>query len=73
MIADDLPDVPPLPANHQCRLCGRWLEGEWNRARDDEALRHELHRQILAGRCDDCTRLEAVRLGIGVPSETSPQ
>jgi hypothetical protein len=43
-----------LMPNHQCRLCGRWLEGEWNRAAPDSRDRDELQRQMDAGRCDVC-------------------
>lgn len=53
-----LPDVAPLKSSHQCRACGRWLEGEWNRARDVVA-RAEIQRQMDAGRCDDCARRAA--------------
>jgi hypothetical protein len=54
----DLPVMPPLKSAHSCRRCGRWLEGEWNSADDDQA-RADIQRQMSWGRCDDCTRREA--------------
>lgn len=42
-----------MKGNHQCRLCGRWLEGEWNRSKS-EAERAELARQMEQGHCDGC-------------------
>lgn len=51
----DLPYVAPLKSNHHCRLCRRWLEGDWVEATTEEA-RAEIQRQMDAGRCDDCTR-----------------
>lgn len=50
----DLPYVRPLKSNHQCRLCRRWLEGEWSGA--DPLGRIQIMRQMDFGRCDDCTR-----------------
>lgn len=43
-----------LKPNHQCRLCGRWLEGEWNAAAPDSRDRDDLQRQMDAGHCDVC-------------------
>ncbi len=37
---------------HSCRVCGRWLEGEWSAA--DAAQRVEIQRQMDAGHCDAC-------------------
>jgi hypothetical protein len=37
---------------HTCRVCGRWLEGEWSGA--DAAGRVEIQRQMDAGHCDTC-------------------
>jgi hypothetical protein len=37
---------------HSCRVCRRWLEGEWPDA--DAAGRVELQRQMDAGHCDAC-------------------
>lgn len=48
----------PLKSSHSCRVCGRWLEGDWNRS-DDDAQRAEIQRQMDAGRCDTCTAKEA--------------
>lgn len=56
----DLPYVPPLKSAHSCRLCGRWLEGEWSGASLEE--KSEIQRQMDVGRCDDCTRKEAAKL-----------
>lgn len=45
---------------HSCRVCGRWLEGEWSAAdllasdADRDALRAEIQRQMDAGHCDAC-------------------
>lgn len=36
-----------------CRICRRWLEGEWNRAAPGPE-RAELQRQMDAGHCDLC-------------------
>lgn len=41
--------------NHQCRVCARWLEGEWSDA--DAADRIELQRQMDTGHCDRCHEL----------------
>jgi hypothetical protein len=38
---------------HSCRLCGRWLEGEWARAVTDDE-RESIERQMNNGMCDDC-------------------
>lgn len=42
-----------LKSSHSCRLCRRWLEGEWSRA-TTVAERQSLHRQMTNGLCDDC-------------------
>lgn len=47
------PPAGKLKSNHQCRLCGFWLEGAWNRA-TDEAYRASLQRQMDQGHCDTC-------------------
>lgn len=44
----------PLKSAHSCRLCRRWLEGEWSRATPEERV--EIQRQMTAGHCDDCHR-----------------
>jgi phosphoribosyl-ATP pyrophosphohydrolase len=41
-----------MKPNHQCRLCGRWLEGEWASAPKGGPERTELQRQMSNGRCD---------------------
>lgn len=45
-----------MKSNHQCRRCGRWLEGEWNRAAKLSIERAELQRQMDQGHCDVCPR-----------------
>lgn len=37
---------------HSCRICGRWLEGEWNV--EAPPGRVELQRQMDTGHCDLC-------------------
>lgn len=37
---------------HSCRICGRWLEGDWASA--SPAERPEIKRQMDAGHCDTC-------------------
>lgn len=49
-----LPYVKPLKSAHSCRVCRRWLEGEWPRATAEQKV--EIQRQMDVGRCDDCTR-----------------
>lgn len=44
-----------------CRMCGRWLEGDWNHAKR-KAVREDLQRQMDAGRCDPCAIRATVRL-----------
>jgi hypothetical protein len=39
-------------SSHQCRVCARWLEGEWSGA--DVAGRIDLQRQMDLGHCDRC-------------------
>jgi hypothetical protein len=39
---------------YSCRVCRRWLEGEWSSA--GPAERVEIQRQMDAGHCDDCHR-----------------
>lgn len=46
-------EMKRFKSSHQCRICGRWLEGEWSRA--DAAQRVELQRQMDAGVCDGCS------------------
>lgn len=43
-----------LKSSHQCRLCGRWLEGEWANAdaAGQVGLCVALRRQMDNGRCD---------------------
>ncbi len=60
--SDDLPYVPPLKSSFSCRICRRWLEGEWSSATTKEA-RDEIQRQMGVGRCDDCTRRVAKEEG----------
>ena len=43
-----------MKPNHQCRVCGRWLEGEWNLTTDPD-LQAALQRQMNQGHCDSCT------------------
>jgi len=43
-----------MKPNHQCRVCGRWFEGEWNRTTDPD-LQAALQRQMNQGHCDSCT------------------
>jgi len=52
-----LPYVKPLKSSHECRVCRRWLEGEWSRAAPEQ--QDELQRQMNVGRCDNCTRMAA--------------
>lgn len=45
-----------MKSNHQCRACGRWLEGEFNAIPDSDSPQQvELQRQMDQGHCDDCT------------------
>jgi hypothetical protein len=37
-----------------CRICRRWLEGEWSGATPEQRI--EIQRQMDAGHCDDCHR-----------------
>jgi hypothetical protein len=46
--------VNRLKSAHSCRICRRWLEGEWARA--DETGRHSIQRQMDNGMCDGCQR-----------------
>jgi hypothetical protein len=41
-----------MKSAHSCRVCRRWLEGEWNWATTEE--RAALQRQMDQGHCDDC-------------------
>lgn len=41
-----------LKSAHSCRLCGRWLEGEWASADAEQCI--ELQRQMDQGHCDVC-------------------
>lgn len=54
------PPSPPLKSSPSCRVCRRWLEGEWPTA--DDAGRAEIERQMAAGRCDDCTRRATLKV-----------
>lgn len=49
-------EVPEAPRHyksaHSCRVCRRWLEGEWSSAAPPERV--ELQRQMDAGHCDRC-------------------
>lgn len=64
MIAMRDDPAPPRCAfkdSTSCRICRRWLEGEWNRAAPGPE-RTELQRQMDAGHCDLChERVCAVR------------
>lgn len=42
-----------MKSAHSCRVCGRWLEGDWNMSKDPEE-RDELERQMQNGHCDNC-------------------
>jgi hypothetical protein len=72
-----LPVVPPLAHSELCRMCSRWLEGDWTRA--DPAEKRELERQMAVGRCDDCTwrvardRAQAGRVFQPVPDPGDPR
>lgn len=57
-VAGPLPYVKPLKSSHECRVCRRWLEGEWARGTPGERV--ELERQMSVGRCDGCTREAAL-------------
>jgi hypothetical protein len=52
-----LPYVKPLKSSTSCRMCRRWLEGEWSSASPEQKV--ELERQMSVGRCDECTRRAA--------------
>ena len=47
------PESHRLKSAHSCRLCSRWLEGEWNVETDPDE-RAALQRQMDQGRCDIC-------------------
>jgi hypothetical protein len=49
---------------HSCRMCAKWLEGEWSDA--DPLDRLELQRQMSAGVCDACER--SLRRPVGAPA-----
>lgn len=54
--------LPVLKSSTSCRLCRRWLEGEWNRESSGERRREaleSLNRQMRNGRCDPCTVRDA--------------
>lgn len=51
---DDEPKRCRFKSSTSCRVCRRWLEGEWNRAAPDSQERTEIQRQMDAGHCDSC-------------------
>lgn len=55
VVIRSMPDPAPpcsFKSAHSCRICGRWLEGEWNV--EAPPGRVELQRQMDAGHCDLC-------------------
>lgn len=61
MFVVELAGVFKLKSSGSCRLCKRWLEGEWSAARR-KAERDALQRQMDAGRCDACAARRVARL-----------
>ncbi len=51
--------LAPLKSSNSCRRCRRWLEGEFNTAKDRVA-QLSLDRQMSNGRCDQCAEAEAL-------------
>jgi hypothetical protein len=44
-----------MKSAHSCRICGHWIEGDYNRApsgRDGDAKRERAEREMTQGHCD---------------------
>jgi len=52
-----------LKSAHSCRLCGRWLEGEWSKA--NAVQRARLETMMSLGRCDRHETTEPIPLRLG--------